>query len=98
MLSSSQKAAIALPNFLRTVESSVYCPAGFTDAEDGEGNILQGAWRSESSQNAGLERIRQVGGNRYGRAAADVRNIFRDYFNSPEGEVWWQYNHVQRTS
>ena len=54
------KAAIALHNFLRTVDSSVYCSAGFTDAEDGGGNIIQGAWRSDSREDTGLDRIRQV--------------------------------------
>ena len=34
------KAAVALHNFLRTTESSVYCPPGFLDAEDGLGNRL----------------------------------------------------------
>ena len=35
------KAAIALHNFLRTTESTVYCPAGFIDAEDGAGNLIE---------------------------------------------------------
>ena len=40
------KAAIALHNYLRTTESSAYCPPGFTDGEDGERNVIEGAWRS----------------------------------------------------
>ena len=39
------KAAIALHNFLRTTESTVYCPPGFVDGEDGEGNLVRGSWR-----------------------------------------------------
>ena len=39
------KAAIALHNYLRTTESSVYCPPIFVDAEDGTGNIVSGSWR-----------------------------------------------------
>ena len=38
------KAAIALHNFLRTTESSIYYPVGFIDAEDGTGNVINGAW------------------------------------------------------
>ena len=34
------QAAVALHNFLRTTESSVYCPPGFIDAEDGSGNPI----------------------------------------------------------
>ena len=39
------KAAIAVHNFLRTEESSVYCPAGYVDGEDGSGNLIPGMWR-----------------------------------------------------
>ena len=59
------KAAIALHNFLRTTESSVYCPPGFIDGEDGEGNVITGNWRrDEETGSGGLEPIRRVGGNR----------------------------------
>ena len=34
------KAAICLHNYLRTLESSVYCPPGFIDGEDGSGNCI----------------------------------------------------------
>ena len=36
------KATIALHNYLRTKELSVYCPPGFIDGEDGDGNVLFG--------------------------------------------------------
>ena len=57
------KAAIALHNYLRTTESSVYCPPGFIDSEDGIGNIVSGSWREEGPS-AGLESLSQVGSNR----------------------------------
>lgn len=41
------KATIALHNYLRTTESSVYCPPGFVDGEDGAGHIVEGSWRNE---------------------------------------------------
>ena len=41
------KAAIALHNFLRTTESTVYCLPGFIDGEDGSGNIMNGSWRQD---------------------------------------------------
>ena len=89
------KAAIALHNYLRTNESSVYCPPGFTDAEDGAGHLLRGNWRHEVDD-GGLSRIGQIGGNRSSRSAAEVRDMYRDYFMTPEGEVTWQYHHVNR--
>ena len=49
------KAAIALRNYLGTTESSVYCPPGFTDGEDGEGNVIDGAWRTDNGQSSGME-------------------------------------------
>ena len=57
------KATIVLHNYLRTEESSVYCPAGFTDGEDGSGNIITGAWRDDN-QATGLRPVSALGGNR----------------------------------
>ena len=63
------KAAIALHNFLRTTESSVYCPPGFTDAEDGTGNVVEGSWRNEVGSE-GLQRPGRVGSNMQARTVA----------------------------
>ena len=49
-------------NFLRTTES---CPPGFTDGEDGEGNIIEGGWQSDEERNMGLEPISRTSSNRY---------------------------------
>ena len=59
------KAAIALHNYLRTTESSVYCPPGFIDGEDGTGNVIPGNWRDEGeSSNSALASLGSVSGNR----------------------------------
>lgn len=58
------KAAIALHNFLRTTECSIYCPPGFIDSEDGMGNIVAGSWRDEG-QTTGLDPVPRVGSNRF---------------------------------
>ena len=108
------KAAIALHNYLRTTESTVYCPLGFVDGEDGAGNSIDGVWRADEDPCSGLEPLQHIlvaTGlyfiaqtthlnllcNRYSRSAACVRDCYRDYFNSPAGEVCWQYSHVRRT-
>ena len=57
------KAAIALHNFLRTVESPLYCPPGFVDSEDGMGNSIPGTWRNEE-QPTGLHSVSRTGSNR----------------------------------
>ena len=56
------KAAIALHNFLRTTELTVYCPTGFIDAEDGAGNLIEGG-RMKENQNGsgGLQPIVRAG-------------------------------------
>ena len=48
----------------RTTESSVYCP-GFTDGEDGEGNAIEGAWRTDNEQSSGMEPVQCTSSNRY---------------------------------
>ena len=58
------KAAVALHNYLRTEESSVYCPPGFLDSEDGCGNVIDGGWRRDEGS-TGLTNISRTGSNRY---------------------------------
>ena len=58
------KAAIALHNYLRTTESTIYCPPGFMDGEDGEGNPIDGGWRTDDEPCIGMESLSRVGSNR----------------------------------
>ena len=60
------KATIVLHNYLRSNESSVYCPPCFTDGEDGQGNTINGEWRTiaNNAQSSGLGRIGRTGSNR----------------------------------
>lgn len=57
------KASIALHNYLRTCESTVYCPPGFVDGEDGNGNVVLGAWRDDEPA-SGIRTISRTGSNR----------------------------------
>ena len=60
------QAAVALHNYLRTTESSMYIPPGFVDGEDGVGNLTIGNWRTDDDSGiSGLESMRQIGGNRF---------------------------------
>ena len=59
-----QKQPLLSTIFLRTTESSVYCPAGFIDSEDGMGNKIVGSWRDEE-QSTGLDPLLRVGSNRF---------------------------------
>ena len=96
------KASVALHNYLmygREFEPSscTYCPANFTDEETINGTRA-GAWRGEVQGYQGLQPLpRQLGSNNYTRDAKKVREMFRDYFNSEQGQVPWQYQSVTST-
>ena len=94
------KACIALHNFLRVRESSVYCPPGFTDGEDADRNIIRGSWRNELRSNSagGMTNIQRSSSNMHAASAADIRDAFYRYLSSPQGSVSWQLPHVRRTS
>ena len=47
------------------MESSVYCPPGFIDSEDGTGNVLDGRWRADVEGSSGMLAISHTGSNRY---------------------------------
>ena len=51
--------------FLRTLESSVYCPPGFIDSEDGTGNVLDGRRRVDVEGSTGMMANSYTGSNRY---------------------------------
>ena len=77
---------------------NVYCPTGFTDGEDSEGNAINGGWREHTIGDNGLHKIGKLGSNHYSWTAKSVRESFSDYFSSPEGAVPWQDKHIHWTS
>ncbi|XP_070382362.1 uncharacterized protein [Dermacentor albipictus] len=80
-------AACVLHNFLS--EDAAYMPPNYADSEDCYGNVTEGQWREEDTQ-AMLELAPPVGHN-YSRSAAATREIFKNYFNSTQGAVPWQW-------
>lgn len=92
------KAIVALHNFLMSdrIARNVYCPSNFVDHEGNLG-INPGEWRNESISNA-LKDISSVSSNNYSRLAKEVRDNFKDYFNSKEGSVPWQMAMVTSTT
>ena len=90
------KATVFLHNYLRLTENANYIPSGFVDCEDGNGNIIPGNWRSEVDyKEGGMTPVSRIGGNRYTYEAGRSRDDFKDYFNSPLGEVPWQLDYVR---
>ena len=88
------KAAVALHNFL--ILDKGYCPQGYADYRI-DNEIRQGDWRKEIEGNQGLIDIPRTGSNNYSGDAKEVRDNLCKYFNSDQGAVPWQWNHIQRT-
>ena len=81
-----------------TSENSQYCPEGFTDI-DGTTRTRQGDWRKIVESDTGIHPVSRIGSNNYSIQAKRVRDLFCDYFNSPAGQVPWQWDmvHTRRT-
>ena len=92
------KSAVILHNFLmKRKERGAYCPPDYVDQEAVQGT-LPGRWRVEANEVQGLTGLGIQGSNNFTRIAKEVRNDFKDLFNSAQGEVSWQKNVVQSTS
>ena len=74
-----------------------YCPPDFVDQDDGSVQI-PGQWRREVHDVQGMERINCQGSNNSAREAKEIRNDFKEYFNSGEGSVPWQHKLVNSTT
>ena len=94
------KAAIALHNFLMISQCAgdtyTYCPVGFTDNESSRGRSA-GQWRAEANETQGLCPLISRGSNNFSRSAKEVRDAFKDYFNSQAGAVSWQWDMIKST-
>lgn len=87
-------AVCSLHNYLLSEKNSanVYAPEGTFDREILEtGEILHGSWRNEDLPADNLVPLVQQGSNNYSNNAKEVREEYREYFVSSQGEVPWQY-------
>ncbi|CAG7726057.1 unnamed protein product [Allacma fusca] len=57
------------------------------------GVVVEGNWREDDVH---LSRIVRQGSNNATTEAFEVREKFKDYFNSEEGSVHWQRSYVLR--
>ena len=74
----------------------MYCPAGFADHEEAQGSVIRSDWRRDGL-GSGLQSIGRTGANTAPVAAKQVRDSFKDYFISEEGQLSWQTSHVRST-
>lgn len=87
------KAVCVLHNFLMTPgtqEEHFYCPPGYGDYIDLQGELCQGQWREEGLQRTGMPLQRTLCRN-FSRAAAEVRDRYKAYFSSDAGAIGLQY-------
>lgn len=90
------KAACVLHNYLKISEASnassnrPYCPPGYADHEDVDGNLIPGDWRNISAD--AVQDIGRIGSNSYSQTAAHLHDTI---FSSSDGEIPWQINHVR---
>ncbi|KAL0107403.1 hypothetical protein PUN28_015743 [Cardiocondyla obscurior] len=91
--------AINLHNFLMIennnfeIRGNTYCPSNYIDTEDNEGNIILGMWR------IGLNNINNLQPTNIHRAIREAyiqRDTLTQYLSSPQGEVSWQREYIQR--
>lgn len=61
---SFSKAAIVLHHYLNKTEKSTYCPPGYIDGEDAAGNIIQGSWRNNETEETAILPLGQTSSNR----------------------------------
>ena len=93
------KAVIALHNFLMRSDKEKYCPPTFVDEEIDNGEIRKGLWREDVKEfNNALSNIKTMSSNNYSVLAKEVRDNFKDYFNSADGEVSWQNKYIDSTT
>lgn len=86
-------ACCILHNYLRNQRCNNYCPPGYGDTVDTDGNIVPGIWREEGE--GGFGSINATAQRNPSRNANQVRETFTTYLNQ-EGALNWQTGQVTR--
>lgn len=86
-------ACCVLHNFLRSKRCNQYCPTGFADTVDMNGQIIEGAWRQDDANH--MRDVRPTANRNAPATAASVRETFINYLSN-EGALVWQIEHVNR--
>ena len=73
---------MALHNYLRQTRTASYCPNGFVDSEDREGNITLGEWRSsiKNENNGCFYQINNLQGRR--NTCAVQREVYHGSYST----------------
>ncbi|KAJ8875935.1 hypothetical protein PR048_023843 [Dryococelus australis] len=96
------KVTTCLRNWLLTEEENLqpeerkYCSSRTPDSVDQDGNIIEGQWRTEVSDDNALRDLppaMRLGSNRYSEAAANIREEYTDFFLS-RGQIERQWRKI----
>ena len=90
-----------LHNFLKKTDtfedmSCRYCKPGYADALDTNGDVIDGSWRQESESKNVLKSFTEKNAGKSSKSAIQIQETLNDFYNSPDGEVAWQYASVRR--
>ena len=67
------------------------------DSEDKNAEIVPGACRTDVGKDTGHQPLTQPeAGNACVKSAKEIRDIFKNFFNSPAGAVSWQNEYVNK--
>lgn len=80
-------ACVCLHNYQIQTDNACYVPSGFIDSENGSGGLIPGR--------SAIQTIPRARSNNYSLDARETRKEFKRFFNSPEGSVPWQVQHVR---
>ena len=92
LASSITLACCIIHNLLRTLSLESYTPRHSVDNVDDNGEITEGEWRNEGPSPYFTD-LAPTQGRKAFYEAEDIRNNFKEYFNS-NGAVPWQYKHI----
>lgn len=82
-------ACCILHNYFLKDSRSSYCPAGFVDRYDENGNLIEGDWRKNVQNMTHLQNVPQYQ-MRPAETAKMNRDILKKFVNSAEGSLPWQ--------
>ena len=68
----------------------MYTPPGSVDAQNGDGDIIDGDWQKTADHELCIIQNITIRGSNYTRNAAAVRDCLCEYVNGP-GQVPWQW-------
>lgn len=82
-------AICVLHNFLLSHGSKFYAPPGTFDTDN-----RPGEWRTAGMSQSNLLDLEHGNAHNCAANAKEIRDEFRDYFISPQGEIHWQYQNI----